>query len=173
MWSGLFIMQAPRLANHYLKEQLETASPEQILLMLYDGAIKFLRIAKNAMAAKDLEKCHNHLIKTQNILTELMTSLNFELGGEVARNLYKLYDYYIWSLVQANIHKDPKPVDEVLEHLKGLKQTWEQAILQNAAQNAVPSSTSLNAGQSTHLAMEPHTIDIVERSTATRLATVD
>jgi flagellar secretion chaperone FliS len=120
------------MADRYLKEQLETASPEQLLLLLYDGAIRFLRIARKAMENQEWEKSHQHLIKTQNILVELMTSLDMEIGGDVARNLYRLYDYYIWSLVQANIHREVCRVDEILEHLKNLKQTWEQAIILTA-----------------------------------------
>lgn len=118
-----------QMAERYLKEQVETASPEQLMLMLYDGAIKFMRVARKAMTDQEWEKAHNNLIKAQNILTELMISLNLELGGEVARNLYRLYDYYIWALVQANIHRNLAQVDEVLDHVKNLKQTWEQAIV--------------------------------------------
>ncbi len=96
--------------------------------MLFDGAIRFSVIAKKAMNNGDIEKCHTHLIKTQNILTELMISLDMEIGGEMAKNLYKLYDYLHYQLVQANVKKDPALIDEVLHHLRDLKKTWEEAI---------------------------------------------
>ena len=147
----LMATPAGQLADRYLKDQVETASPEQILLLLYDGAIKFLRIARNALQAQEWEKSHQHLIKTQNILIELMTSLNMEMGGDMARNLYRLYDYYIWSLVQANIHRDVDRVDEVLTHLKNLKQTWEQAIIAAAQELATsaPSTDRFDSSPST------------------------
>jgi flagellar secretion chaperone FliS len=145
---------AGQLADRYLKDQVETASPEQILLLLYDGAIKFLRIARNALLAEEWEKSHHNLIKTQNILLELMTSLNMEVGGDMARNLYRLYDYYIWSLVQANIHRDVNRVDEVITHLKNLKQTWEQAIIA-AAQELTTSAPPISrpGSESSHTAI--------------------
>ncbi|MGE0201501.1 MAG: flagellar export chaperone FliS [Candidatus Melainabacteria bacterium] len=115
-------------ARQYQRQAIETASPEEILLMLYDGAIRFLVIARKAMDANDLETVHKNLIKTQDILVEFMTSLDMDIGGEVAVNLFKLYEYLHHQLVQANIKKDPARVDEVLEHLRKLKDTWEQAI---------------------------------------------
>lgn len=122
---------SPSSANQmdqYKTQQILTASQEEILLMLYDGAIKFLLIAKKAMAAGDVEKAHNHLIKTQNIITEFMLSLDMEVGGEVAKNLYSLYEYYNYRLVQANLKHDTAMIDEVIGHLRDLKKTWEQAI---------------------------------------------
>jgi flagellar secretion chaperone FliS len=124
------MMQATQLADRYLQEQVTTASPEQLMLMLYDGAIRFLRVARKAMAEKDIAKTHQYLLKAQNIITELMSTLDFEVGGEVARNLYRLYDYYVWALVQANIKQDPAPIEDVITHLKNLKLTWEEAIAQ-------------------------------------------
>lgn len=115
-------------AKQYQRQAIETATPEEILLMLYDGAIRFLVLARKAMDASDLEMAHKNLIKTQDILVEFMTSLDMEIGGEVAINLFKLYEYLHHQLVQANIKKDPARVDEVLEHLRQLKDTWEQAI---------------------------------------------
>jgi flagellar protein FliS len=115
-------------ARQYLKQDIETASKEQILIMLYEGAIRFLTIAKAALAQNDVEKYHNHLVKAQNILTELMTSLDFEVGGDIAQNLYSLYEYYHYRLIQANLKKDVGMVDEVIGHLRSLKATWEEAI---------------------------------------------
>jgi flagellar secretion chaperone FliS len=96
--------------------------------MLYDGAIRFLLIAKKAHEAKDWEKYNNHLIKAQHIVLEFMNSLDMEVGGEMAVNLFRLYEYLHYRLVQANIKKDVAMVDEVLDHLRNLKSTWEEAI---------------------------------------------
>lgn len=119
--------------NPYLKQyqqtQVQTASPEKLLIMLYDGAIQFLNKARMAMQNKDIEGTHNNILGAQRIISEFMNTLDLKLGGEVAQNLYNLYEYLHYRLVQANIKKDIEMVDEVLVHLKDLKQTWEQAII--------------------------------------------
>ncbi len=115
-------------AKQYQKQQVETASPEELLLLMYDGAIRFLNVARKAIEEKNIEKTHNNLIRAQHIVTELMASLDMEIGGEVAQNLFRLYDYLHYRLVQANIKKDTAMIDEVLTHLRSLKETWEQAI---------------------------------------------
>lgn len=114
--------------NQYKKAQVQTASPEQILLMLYDGAIRFLNQAKVHMENKNVEESHTNIIKAQRIITEFMSSLDMDLGGEMAANLFNLYEYLHYRLVQANIKKDLEAIDEVLGHLRSLRQTWEEAI---------------------------------------------
>lgn len=114
--------------NQYKKAQVQTASPEQILIMLYDGAIRFLNQAKVHMQNSDIEQSHTNIIKAQRILTEFMSSLDMDLGGEMAENLFNLYEYLHHRLVQANIKKDIEAIDEVLGHLRSLKATWEEAI---------------------------------------------
>ncbi len=115
-------------ASAYKKNQVETASPEEILIMLYDAAIRFLLLTKKAKEQNDPEKFHHNIIKAQHIINEFMNSLDTDLGGDVAKNLFHLYEYYNFRLVQANIKKDVAIVDEVLGHLRGLKATWEEAI---------------------------------------------
>jgi flagellar protein FliS len=135
-------------AEQYKKQQIETASPEEVLIMLYDGAIRFLGVARKAMEEKDIEKSHNNLTKAQNIILEFMNSLDMELGGEIAFNLYRLYEYLHHRLVQANIKKDVAMVDEVLDHLRSLKATWEEAIRiarQEQKNAGVDSETPLRA----------------------------
>ena len=117
----------PYLKN-YQKTQIQTASPEKLLIMLYDGAIQFLNKAKVALQNNNIEEVHNNIIGAQKIISEFMNTLNLDIGGEVAKNLYDLYEYLHYRLVQANVKKDIVIIDEVLIHLKDLKQTWEQAI---------------------------------------------
>lgn len=118
--------------NPYLKQyqqsQIQTASPEQILIMLYDGAIQFLNKALRCMEEKDIQETHNNIIAAQRIISEFMNTLDVEAGGEVCKNLYSLYEYLHYRLVQANIQKSPDMINEVLRHLKDLKATWEEAI---------------------------------------------
>jgi flagellar protein FliS len=116
-------------AQQYKKNQIETAKPEEILIMLYEGAIRFLVLSKKAMQEKNLEKANTNLIKAQHIIREFMDSLDMEIGGPMAINLYNLYEYLHHRLVQANIKKDVAIVDDVLDHLRSLKATWEEAIL--------------------------------------------
>ena len=119
-------------AKQYKRQQIETATPEELLIMLYEGAIRFLVVAKKAYEkpeGPDIQAFHNNLLRSQDIIVEFMTSLDMELGGEMAANLFQLYEYLHYRLVQANIHKDMAMIDEVLDHLRKLKETWEQAIV--------------------------------------------
>lgn len=115
-------------AGAYKQSQIETASPEEILIMLYDGAIRFLLVAKKAHDAGEIEKRHKNILNAQHIIQEFMSSLDMEIGGEMAINLYRLYEYLNYRLIQFNIQKDLGMLDEVLEHLRSLKKTWEEAI---------------------------------------------
>ncbi len=133
---------AKQFAKQYKTQEIQTASQEEILILLYEGAIRFCKIAKKAMVAKDIEKSHNHLIKAQRIISEFMLSLDMEVGGELAQNLYQLYDYLHHQLVQANIKKDPTKVDEVLGHLQSLKETWDEAIRNTAKERSARKKSS-------------------------------
>lgn len=135
-----------RHAEQYKKHQIETATPEEVLIMLYEGAIRFLNAAKKGLAEKDVEKTHNNLLKAQNIILEFMNSLDMDIGGEIAVNLFRLYEYLHYQLVQANIKKDVALIDEVLDHLRSLKATWEEAIRIARRENAAADTeTSLRA----------------------------
>ena len=115
--------------KQYQKSSIETASREQILIMLYDGAIQFLNKAKVAMQNKQIEQTHNNLMGAQNIIQEFINSLDREVAPQLAENLTSLYEYFIRRLIHANIKREMEPIDEVLKYLKSLKATWEKAIL--------------------------------------------
>lgn len=112
----------------YQKLNIETASREQILIMLYDGAIQFLNKAKIAINNNNIEEAHNNLISTQNIIYEFINSLDREVAPDLAARLTSLYEYFIRRLIEANMKKEIAPIDEVLGFLKSLKATWEKAI---------------------------------------------
>jgi len=118
--------------NQYVKQyqqaSIETASREQILIMLYDGAIQFLNKAKIAMQNKNIEEQNNNLIAAQNIIQEFINSLDHEIAPQLAQNLQSLYEYFLRRLIFANIKRKIEPIDEVLKYLKSLKMTWEKAI---------------------------------------------
>lgn len=115
--------------DHYKSIQVETATPERLLLMLYDGAIRFATVAHGAMIDKQIETAHDHLLKCEAILIELMSSLNHEIGGEISQNLLALYEFMYHHLVQANIKKEADRIQEVIDLLSDLRQTWAEAAL--------------------------------------------
>src|SRR5574344_508960 len=114
--------------DKYKQNEIETASPEKILILLYDAAIRFLIKAKQAIEDKNVQETHNNLVACQNIILEFMSSIDKENGGDLAQKLYNLYDYFYNTLVSANLEKNIKKVNEVLNHLKGLRETWQKAI---------------------------------------------
>ena len=120
--------------NQYKKTAVNTASKEQILLMLYDGAIKFLHKAKLALETKDIEQIHINLTKAERIITEFQSTLDMENGGRFAEELYALYEYLNNRLFLANIKKRTDYVDEVLKHLTELRDTWREAIMKFKAE---------------------------------------
>jgi len=113
------------IVNRYRVSSVETASPAQLVLMLYDGAIKFAKQAEEAARARRIEEANRAIGRVQDILAELMSSLNVD-AGEVAGNLFAIYDYLNRRLVEANIKKDPEIVSEVVGHLLSLREAWVQ-----------------------------------------------
>jgi flagellar secretion chaperone FliS len=116
-------------ASKYREQEIQSATREQILIMLFEAAIRFCLGAKIALGKNNIEQLHNELIKAQRIIVEFMTSLDTQANPQVANNLYNLYEYLHYRLVQANIKQDPAMIEEVIGHLRALKQTWEEAIV--------------------------------------------
>ena len=119
------------IAKFYKRKQIESATPGQLVLLLYDGAIDFLNRAEAALLLKTpdrFEKYHNSLISCQNIITELIASLDLERGGEIANNLFRLYDFMNYRLVDANISKELTPVKEVRGLLNELRSAWVKVL---------------------------------------------
>lgn len=118
----------------YRRTQIETAPPEQLILMLYDGAIRFARNARRALEAGDKQKAHTELTRAQDVVSELIGSLDMEAGGELAANLCQLYRYMYQRLVQANIRKSVEPIDEVVQLMGELRDGWYEGVIQGKAQ---------------------------------------
>ena len=119
-------MYAP--ANQYRQMQVTTASPEKILLMLYDGAINFSKIAQDRMNRKDIAGKGTYLGKALAIVMELMNTLDHEVGGEIATNLERLYIYLIGEFTKANINNDSKSLENSIVILSHLRDTWVDAV---------------------------------------------
>ncbi|MBI4569780.1 MAG: flagellar export chaperone FliS [Planctomycetes bacterium] len=132
-----------RGARGYLETQIKTASKEQLLLMLYDGAIRFAEQAKAKIDEKDIEGSYNLLIKSQNIVLELMCCLDKAIGEELYSNLMRLYNFIYSRLVEANIKKQNTLVEEGLVILRQLRETWSEAIEKNRKEEeAAPVATT-------------------------------
>lgn len=112
--------------NAYKNNSVNYASKEQLLLMLLDGAVKFAKMARQAILDKDIKKSHESLVKTQDIFTELMITLD-QNAGEWAVNMYKIYDFTKEKLFQANLKKDVKVLDEVMPLIEEVRNTWQEA----------------------------------------------
>ena len=116
----------------YRRTQIETATKEQLLLMLYDGAIHYIKRAKMKMQEtaneETLTEKTNLILKAQDIILELMAALDMDRGGDVSKSLFKLYEYMNWRLNTANIRRDVAGLAEVVTLLSDLRQTWDEAI---------------------------------------------
>ena len=112
--------------NAYKKASVNTLDQNKLIIMLYDGAIKNASFAVEYMKSEEIEKVHDCLIKTKNIVTELMATLNMDRGGEIANNLQSLYSYMFSQLIEANMNKKTEPVVVVIDLLKELRAAWTQ-----------------------------------------------
>ncbi len=114
--------------KQYQQTQVNTSSPEKILLMLYDGAINFSRIAMEKAAAGDRNERGKYVSKAQAIVAELMNTLDHEVGGAVADRLTQLYMYIINEYVRANINNSVSSLENTIKILNILRDTWAEAI---------------------------------------------
>ncbi len=111
----------------YRETQVTTANQGKLIVMLYDGALRFLTIASENMAsARTYDVANTNILKAQDIITELILSLNMKEGGEIASNLFNLYMYFKKRLLDANIAKDPEILKPVMKNLLELRNAWEQ-----------------------------------------------
>jgi len=108
--------------NQYRNMQINTASPEKLVLMLYDGAIKNIRIAEEALGESRYSDANNALVKAQDIINELASSL--DMSQEISANLYQLYDFVRRVLIEANIKKSSENLDPVKKILTDLRDAW-------------------------------------------------
>ncbi|MCI1920819.1 MAG: flagellar export chaperone FliS [Liquorilactobacillus nagelii] len=112
------------VSNNYLRNQVMGASPDKLIVMLYEAAIKSLKIAQVAIDQQQVSLAHQQLIKAQKILNELKSDLNREIESSLPSDLTKLYDYCYEQLVQANLKKDRSLIDEPINILSELLDAW-------------------------------------------------
>ncbi|HCJ12066.1 MAG: flagellar export chaperone FliS [Verrucomicrobia bacterium GWF2_51_19] len=131
----------------YKTVSVETASPGKIILMLFDGALKFMDIAKKGFTMQDVrarnEMIHNNIVKTQAIISELQSSLDMKVGGEFPKTMYELYTFMYKCLQEANVKKQKKPIEDVYKLLTEIRDAWAE-MLAKAEKNDKISLSSLS-----------------------------
>lgn len=122
-------MALPGAYTQYNNSKILTASPAELTLMLYDGAIKFCNIAILAVEQKDIEKAHNNITRTQRIVDYFRQTLDMKYP--VSRDFDRVYSYLSQRLVEANVKKDKEILEEVNQHLHSMRDTWREVMQKN------------------------------------------
>jgi len=125
-------------SSTYKETKVKTAGQGQLIVMLYDEAVKQLTKAVELMELNNtdkknpgrIEQISKAIMKTEEILTELMVSLNFEQGGDISKNLFSLYTWFNRELVEANINQDIKRIKTVINMISDLRETWNKVASQ-------------------------------------------
>lgn len=122
----------------YKETRVKTASQGSLIIMLYDEGIKNITLAIEGMPdgkieAENIERIHQYILKAQDVITELMASLNMDEGGEIAENLLSLYSFFNQQLFQANMQKNPQPLITVRSMMEELREAWHHVVNSTAA----------------------------------------
>lgn len=128
-------MPLPNAYAQYNNSKILTASPAELTLMLYEGAIKFCNIAVTAIEQKDIPKAHNNIVKTQRIVEHFRLTLDMKYP--VAQDFERVYLYLEQRLITANVKKDTEILNEVLEHLRSMRDTWKEVMRINREKGAL------------------------------------
>ena len=128
-------MNQQQAYNQYLRNKILTASPGELTLMLYDGTIRFINVAIKAIEDGDIQKANENIIKTQDIISELQSTLNHKYP--VAQDFDNIYVYVKQRLVDANIAKDAEILEECAKHMRSLRDTWKEVMKRAPQQGAV------------------------------------
>lgn len=134
----------PQAAQNYLRTRVMTATPEQLQMMLYDGAIRFAEQAKAALDAGDFEKSYHAISRVQKILTEMSCGLKHDVLPELCEKLSALYSYVYRKLIDANVKHDVAAIEEAIGLLKYQRETWALLLDQLGKQKAAVAATKIN-----------------------------
>jgi flagellar protein FliS len=136
-------MSYQRPWNSYRQISAHTASPGQLVLMLYDGALRFLEKSLVGFEMDDPmefnQTINNNLLRAQSIISELSSTLNLEQGGELARTLRRLYSYMDDRLMESNLAKTPEGIRDTLRRLTILRDAWQEMLQRRTVESAHPS----------------------------------
>lgn len=125
-------MALPNAYAQYKNSKIMTASPAELTLMLYEGAIKFVNIAIDGCKEGDIQKAHTNIVKTERIIDHLRITLDMKYP--VAKDFENIYSYLSSRLTLANIRKDPEILEEVNTHLRSVRDTWKEVMRITGAQ---------------------------------------
>ena len=120
-------MALPGAYAQYKNSRVLTASPAELTLMLYEGAIKFCNIALIGLEQKDINKAHTNIVKAENIIMEFQATLNHKYA--VAEDFDKIYNYIYGLLVEANMKKDKELLERALNEIRGMRDTWKEVMV--------------------------------------------
>lgn len=123
--------QLRNAADLYQHNSIQTASPAKLILMLYEGAVKFCNIGLDGIREKDIKKANMNIQKAENIIVQLRMDLDMKYP--VAKEFDQVYDYIYRRLVEANMKKDAEILEEALEHIKTMRDTWVEVMRLNHA----------------------------------------
>ena len=133
----------PQAAQNYLRTKVMTATPEQLQLMLYDGAIRFTEQAKVALQKKDYEGSFNGISRAQKIIAELSGSLRHAMAPELCGKLASLYNFVYRKLIEANIDHKVESLDDALAILRYQRETWAMLLDQLGKKKAAAAATKI------------------------------
>jgi flagellar protein FliS len=136
--------QIAQNAQNYLRTKIFTATPEQLQLMLYDGAIRFAEQAKMALEKKNYEESYNLISRTQKIIAELASGLKHDIAPDLCGKLASLYNFVYRKLIDANIKHEIPAIDEALRILKYQRETWAMLLNQLGKQKAAAAATRID-----------------------------
>ena len=114
--------------NPYLRDAVMTATPEQLQLMLYDGAIRFASQGRDAIEAKDYTTSFEKLTRAQDIISEMQAGLNYEVNEDLCKRVASIYNFVYRKLVDANVHRDASAIDDALKVLRIERETWQIVV---------------------------------------------
>jgi flagellar secretion chaperone FliS len=134
----------PQAAQNYLRMRVMTATPEQLQMMLYDGAIRFCEQARTALQGKDYEKSYTMISRVQKILAEMSGSLKHDVFPELCGKLAALYNFAYRKLIEANLEHTVESLDEALNVLKFQRETWSMLLEQLGKNKAATAATKIN-----------------------------
>jgi flagellar secretion chaperone FliS len=132
------------VANQYLRTKVLTATPEQLQMMLFDGALRFCEQARTALAEKNFEQSYNLISRVQRILLELNCSLKHDVQPDLCSKLAALYNYAYRKLIEANVRHDPASLDATIGILKYQRETWAMVLDQLGKQKAAVAANKLD-----------------------------
>lgn len=139
--------------DSYKANELSTVSQGKLIVMLYEGAIRFLNLAVEKMEPKTYDVVNINILKCQDIISELMSSLNMEDGGKMSSDLLSIYIYMKKRLIEANMNKDTKILKEIIGYLTNLKTAWDE-IAKNEGNTRIPTPTVSDPSKGSRLSIQ-------------------